>query len=131
MCSILKIKIFIGLKTKYWRTCKYRVIYLFIYLFIRHFECHLRNDQWPTQHCPCSVKIKIHRRIEKNSFQFLFEKPGFGNKSNVNWQAVPRSWCSDGERPLCMMRPVSNAEKPDRVSQVSGERRILGCWLRE
>ena len=29
------------------------------------------------------------------------------------------------------MRPVSNAEQPDRASQPSGEKRVLGCWLQE
>ena len=39
-------------------------------------------------------------RIKQKSFQFLFEKLGVRDQSNVNGQAVPRSWCSDGERPL-------------------------------
>ena len=39
-------------------------------------------------------------RIEQKSFQFLFEKLGVRDQSNVNGQAIPRSWCSDGERPL-------------------------------
>ena len=39
-------------------------------------------------------------RIEQKSFQFLFEKHGVRDQSNVNGQAIPPSWCSDGERPL-------------------------------
>ena len=39
-------------------------------------------------------------RIKQKSFQFLFEKLGVHDQSNVNGQAVPRSWCSDGERLL-------------------------------
>ena len=39
-------------------------------------------------------------RIKQKSFQFLFEKLGVRDQSNVNRQAVPGSWCSDGERPL-------------------------------
>ena len=37
-------------------------------------------------------------RIKQISFQFLFEKFGVRDQSNVNGQAVPRSRCSDGER---------------------------------
>ena len=36
-------------------------------------------------------------RIEQKSFQFLFEKLGVRDQSNVNGQAIPRSWCSDGD----------------------------------
>ena len=39
-------------------------------------------------------------RIEQKCFQFLFEKLGVRDQSNVNGQAIPRSRCSDGERPL-------------------------------
>ena len=54
----------------------------------------------------CSIKIKNSlpnakiSRIKQKSFQFLFEKVGVSDQSNVNGQAVPRSWRSDGERPL-------------------------------
>ena len=39
-------------------------------------------------------------RIKQKSVQFLFEELGVRGQSNVNGQAVPRSWCSNGERTL-------------------------------
>ena len=66
--------------------------------------------QWPeanfyiVHNCLNLNKISLSNamicRIKQKSFQFLFEKLGVRDQSNVNEQAVPRFWCSDGERPL-------------------------------
>ena len=39
--------------------------------------------------------IEMTVRFKQTRFQFLFDQ------SNVNGPDVPRSWCSDAERPLC------------------------------
>ena len=47
-----------------------------------------------------SLSNAMIRRIKQKSVQFLFTKLGVRDQSNVNGQAIPRSGCSDGERPL-------------------------------
>ena len=64
-------------------------------------------------------------RIKQNSFQFLLEKLGVRDQSNVNGQAVPSSWCSDGERPLWWDQSRTRNNQIDRAPQLSRERRVL------
>ena len=83
--------------------------HLFIYLFINQTLLSatytMTSSQLYTVHnCSNSNKISLSKamicRIKQKSFKFLFEKLGVHDQSNVNGQAVPRSWCSDGELPL-------------------------------
>ena len=86
------------------------IIYLFIiYLFINQTLFSATYTMTSGQlyivyNCSNLNKISLSNamicRIEQKSFQFLFEKLGVRDQSNVNGQAIPRSWCSDGERPL-------------------------------
>ena len=85
------------------------IIYLFIYLFINQTLFSAPYTMTSGQlyiiyNCSNLNKISLSNamicRIEQKSFQFLFEKLGVRDQSDVNGQAIPRSWCSDGERPL-------------------------------
>ena len=113
-----------------WSRQIYLFIYLFIYLLIRHFWVPLTpmtsGQLYIVYNCSNLNKISLSNamicRIEQKSFQFLFEKLGVRDQSNVNGQAIPRSWCSDGERSLTLWWDQSRTRNNQIVSPSWAER---------